>query len=223
MIATTLAFYLAAQNRDAEELFRKFEKKLDEAKSLALGFRLDPVDKPTMEAEGVPAVEGSIRWKAGDRYVLDLAIREKGPEEKLFAKSDGKLLRVRAGGRTEEAKPVKGMSRFLTAVLARGGASVLRSMEWGAKGAPDPAESLKVSDFAMSEGSMIETKVLSYKLLIGGKTRAKISLWLDAKRLAPIMRKVRIEGEGGKDLPFTEHYGSFSTDEIPDAEFEHGR
>ncbi|GEM_PF-2941507 len=221
MLHLALVLGMAAQENQAEELFKKLEKKFAEAKSVTLGFKLDMVDKRTKEEEKKSAVEGTIRAKSGDRFIMDVTIRDKGEDDKFFARSDGKTLRIRSGDRPEkEEKYPKGMSRFLTGATIRSGVFVLQSM--GREEAPDPAEYLKVSDFSMNEGGRVEVKVVMYTLTVDGK-KASVSLWLDTEKLVPVQRKVRIEGDEGRIMTFEEHYTKVSTDEVPDAEFEHGK
>jgi len=206
---------------DAETVFRKLEKRLEEAKSVSAKFRL------TIEAEaGTVSVQGGIRWKPGDRF--DIRTDAEGSKD---GETRSRTIRLTSDGKTlrsgeEKGRAPKGYGRLLAASMVRSGFFPVASGQlqfFPTKLSDDPTtpdEAIRVGGFAFGASEKVggkECTVLEFDMEIERfvEPAARVRLLLDPKTLLPV--RLSYGSKGSKILVTFEEV---SLDEIPDREFE---
>src|SRR5262249_24941476 len=139
----------AAQDNEAEKLYRQVEKKVAEAKNLRV------VSDVEVGGEGT-RFKGTLTT-AGDKYRLVVAMEKGDQTANMEAISDGKTLKTTdPRGKTEEAAAPKNMGPALCKLVARVGLiGVLRSVRAREGKELNPDELLPASDFKMGEPAKV--------------------------------------------------------------------
>ncbi|MBI2899715.1 MAG: hypothetical protein HYY17_05990 [Planctomycetes bacterium] len=220
MRAAAVVVCLLFRQDTAQDLFKKVEKKLSSAKSLSLKF------KGEMSAEGEKAeISGSLRLKSGDRYVFSLNMVRGDDKRSIEARSDGKTVVSTTDGKTSEEPVKEGVTKFLTAAISRTGFMIaFMTLSPGGKKAPipNPDEALKVSGFEKGASGKIGGKdvfELKFQVALKGMQEIRVALTVEDGTLVPRRIETRLK-QDTTEILMVETYEDFSTDEIPDAEFE---
>jgi hypothetical protein len=215
MLFTLIALAL---QQDAEATFKSFEKKFVEGKSLDVKFKLE-VKEPGKDETG--GIEGRMRTKPGEKFTLDLKILAPNqPARELNAKSDGKRSVSSNDGKADEEETKAGTAKLMSSALTRAGISLMFLLMRGhgkEQAVPTPDDVMRVSNFKLGEDG--KDRLLEYTLTVKELGDLPVKLWL-TEDLVPKKRVVVIS-KNGKESTFTETYEGVSTDEIPDAAFEH--
>ncbi|HVS35983.1 MAG TPA: hypothetical protein VMS17_10425 [Gemmataceae bacterium] len=209
------AWPAAAEQNEAEKLFRGMEEKVRAAKTLQLRFDLSITD--ALGKKG--SVKGALILGDGDKY------RSEG-EGKLFGEavkgvdvSDG-TERKAAGDPPpldNAAASPKGVGAYFRAALPREG-FFLSSLEMERRN-DLPPDRFQLSDFRLADKEKIgerNTQAIQYTMRFkGAGDPLSMKLWLDAESNLPV-KLVVMEGKSDwKDL--TETYSEFAIDAEVDA------
>lgn len=197
---------LLALLQDSGEAAR-FEKLLAEAKGIRVSFRGELRD-----AERTAAWSGSLR-QSGARYVLTIAHNLYGEDRVETLRSDGKRTQLVVRDRVQERKTGDSAPLLHRTALARTGffleSRPLRDALEG-RAITDDVFRLSAPAVARDGDALRIDRELEY-----GSEKWTVSLVVDARTLAPRSR-TGVSGE----TRWQEWYGDFSTDAIPDREFE---
>lgn len=205
---------------EAEQLFRKMEEKLRQAKTVQFQF------KSRIEGETPAGIEGifllSKENKVCWRTVLNL------PEEKgeVLLISNGTRMRYAYSdlGEDPDCATPRNLGAcvvlFLTRVGILAGRNALRLSEEA--DAMEPEDRYPVSAFALgrregAEGRELQEITFTLEMS-GGSGKTSVSLWVDGKTHLPVRRVVRAPAPG---MTFSEEYTDLRLDEkIDDKNFE---
>jgi outer membrane lipoprotein-sorting protein len=198
-----------AQDKKAEDLFRKMEKQIVDAESLRVTFEI------TLSKDGKEAgkFQGALALAKGDKVRVDLKGREVGEKEsELTLVSDGKrMLAIRGVDRKPEENPTADkLGASASALLSKaglgGGLEVVIRQFRGREGMS--LENLKASGFKLGQDGAVGGKpahVVEYQLSHEGKDPASVRVWLDAMTGLPLKREITA-GDGGRMMRFEELY-----------------
>jgi len=117
--AALLSIAGRAQDRTAEETFKKIEDALANAKTFSLKFAVDG-QKGGQKEE----VKGTIQSRDDNRMRIDLKRLSQGREQESSIVSDGKRVRTLGADSTAELETPKDLHRRLAIAFARGGSSM---------------------------------------------------------------------------------------------------
>jgi outer membrane lipoprotein-sorting protein len=193
-----------AEDRDAEQLFRKMEEKLGSAKAMNVTYEFQKGKSPGRMSGTILLAEGNrLRWEE----------RPKGESlaDEIILIADGKSAAL-LGLENELAKPVAVPANFRKVVvqtLARQGVCAFKEVVGVARqgSAPEPG-ALPAGDFALGGKEKIggrEAHVISYRMGIRGVAEWPVRLWLDTQTGLPLKRQT---GDGEEAL--TETYSEFT-------------
>jgi outer membrane lipoprotein-sorting protein len=178
-----VAFLLsaAAQDNEAEKLFRAMEKAIDGAKALRVVFEAT-YDK---QARNALNLKGTMLLVQGNKLRVEATSLQQGKEIKLLMISDGTKLRVEQNGGLREQDTPRNLYRNL--LLAGKRANLLVGLMLGI----EEAEEYHVSDFKLGKKEKVgsfETRVLQYNLAFGSRkdNPVNVTLWLDEKTNLPV-------------------------------------
>ncbi len=217
--AVVLACCLQAQS--AEDLYQRFEKTLEEAKSIRVRIR---TEMTSTDPDKSVAADLSVRCKPGDKYKIAIDPK-RGDVAATTLVADGRQC-WRRKSKTEEWREgpaSKGMSRALIRGFARW--SLLRFLILSHGERAEAADSLDVREFGEVTGGRIgERDVVEFAYTLAvrrkdGDDKYRVRLWLEEGTLLPVRRTLFAANDRGATI-VTEHYDDFSTDEVPDAEFQ---
>jgi len=220
-----VAWSVAAQEPDAEKLFRQTQKKLDAAKTVQVRFdaRITGADAKKWH------LKGSLILGEGDQMRAEAEGMLFGEESKFTLVSDGTNMKsfgyTKASGgpkqdKNETEKPPKGIGPFVREALPRHGVFwCLLNMN---RRSDRPADLFQASAFKLVGQEKIgerSTHVIQYAVKTKGKgndtNKLSIQLWLDAQTELPV--KLAMTGGGSDITDISETYGDFTIDAKVDA------
>lgn len=184
---------LAAQDNEAEKLFRQLEKKLTDAKTYRAVGELD-----------IPKGPGKIKVSltvAGDKFRMDAQGMQDDKAFRVELISDGtkiKTIQMPKPDREEQPAP-KNIGRTVSKLLARVGLAAIQFPTRTQKGEEakeiDADELLRVSDFKMGEPAKVggkDARVITFTVTPRKqeKDAATVTLWIDAKTLLPLRQVI---------------------------------
>jgi outer membrane lipoprotein-sorting protein len=196
----------AAEENQAEKLYRNLEKKLRAAKTLRVRFDLAVTDARGKEW----SLKGSLALGEGDRYRAEARGKLFGEAVEVVEASDGKSVRSVEGkgkARDEEASPRGAGAYFRTALPSRG--FLLAHLDLGRRG---DAKAAAPSGFELAGKDKVgkrEARVVKFRL--GPKDEKDgmtAKLWLDAKTDLPL--KLALAGGKSDVREVTETYTEFA-------------
>lgn len=209
-----LALALCLQDT-AEQTFAKAEKKLGEGKSLSVTFK-GTLKAPDEEGE----FKGKLRLKSGDRFTFTVTMTQKGKDDTIELKSDGKTVMIFTDGEWNEKITRKGTGALLTSAVTRTGFMfffIALSANTGNGPFPEPDVFMKASGFKSASESDAHTLTCGVAVKNMGDLKSELVVAKDT--LLPKKYKGVLSFQG-KDVNITEHYEEVSLDEIADSEFE---
>jgi len=224
MLVFAIAFSsLCQDSTDGAALLERLERALEEAKSVSLQF-----EGTLKDSDKSLPYSGTIRVKGGGKILVAFSFVQGDRKNELRIQSDGSKVVIDHGKesrRTEECP--RDLTRFVLRGIGRMGMfelcySLGRLGEGSKKANQNLAELPLSMDSSVTdgkEGGKILGSVFAYAAARKPHKRGATKLWLDADTLTPLQRS----SEYTKDDPmfvFTETYEGFSTEEIPDSEFE---
>ncbi|MGH3428321.1 MAG: hypothetical protein ACRDQZ_12270 [Mycobacteriales bacterium] len=214
LLAAALVPAVQAQENEAEKLFRETEKKVIGAKAVRV------VSDDKVNARGI-RLKWTLVFAEGNKcrldrqYTADLQGLE-GKAIKVLTISDGtKLLSVEDGApRPKEDVPAD-LTKMLQGSISRCGLSVqwLTGLD-GKKQGFKIDEDFKVTDFVLGDKEKVgehEAQVVRYNLLLRGKAKLSVSVWLDVKTKLPLKRVTTIP-EKGEQITVTETFTQLTLD-----------
>jgi outer membrane lipoprotein-sorting protein len=219
MVVSLFAATAAAQENDAEKLFRAMEKKIRAAKSFQMEFE-GTVDFGMDKG----SIKGKLYFAEKNKFRLEGTMEHDGKKEASLMVADGKSI----VNRSSDAAP--GQTRTLEendqdkwrGYIARSGvvASVLLMAERGPgdaeKGPFDLDKAMGVKDFKLGAKEKVggrEVQVVEYTAQVDKEVKAKVSVWIDTRTNLPLKRVLEAGLEGGKEMArFVETYSNFSVD-----------
>jgi outer membrane lipoprotein-sorting protein len=184
-----------AQQVSAEKLFQQMGKKLQDAKTVQFGFKVN-------------MASGKLVLGEGDKFRLD---------SEGFIGS-GKSTVVGDGTKIFNTDDIGSMnSPKNVGAYFRG--SLVRVGLWGGsielKNAPEPADTFAVSDFklgAKENLNGVETQVIEYKVTLrGDDITFNVKMWVAVKSSLPVKLELRFKAMGGV-LKFSETYTDWVLD-----------
>lgn len=224
---------LAAQDNEAEKLFRQVEKQIAEAKSLKVASEVIVNYNGRMERlgkQGLTLVGNKFRLqmerKGGTTAKGDGTVSEEGMILTEIV-SDGKAVKTTISTRGKPAEtPATPASRNLDQALRKTVARVgfvftimLGRQEGEAlnRFVTSIEERFPVSDFKFGPAEKVggrDTKVITYKFGPKRDESATVTLWVDAKTLVPLKHTVVLPGD---DRHLTATYTTFDLNPKIDA------
>jgi outer membrane lipoprotein-sorting protein len=206
------AWPAAAEENEAEKLYRAAERKVRAARTVQVRFDVNITDALGKKWD----VKGSLVLGEGDKLRTEAQGRLFDAPVKYTVVSDGTSMKfIGATGQARQGegeKPPKGLGAYFREALPRDGFFVTTlNMDRRLGGAPD---AVKVSDFKLVGKERIgerNTHVIQYAVTEkGAKGPLTMKLWLDAETGLP----VKLAMSGGKTdiTDLTETYSEFSID-----------
>ncbi len=202
-----------AQDNEAENLFRDFEKKVKNVKAIRVA-----VDAKSDTTRLRGNFKISLLLAQGNK--LRLLLTETDTEEpdpvRSALTSNGTTLRMSSKGKDEEKATPKGLHTLGSTCASRAGIIffllLVVTQEQGSSGKlPDSEELLRATEFKLAKDEKVggrDAKVVRYKL-----NTAEVTLWLDARTHLPIKRHILFE----KTWVIAETYTEFLLDPKVDA------
>jgi outer membrane lipoprotein-sorting protein len=214
LLVAALVPAVQAQENEAEKLFREMEKKVNSAKAV----RVASDDKA--DARGVH-LKCMLVFAEGNKCRLELEGTADlqgldGKAFKVVTISDGtKLLSVQDGTPRPKEDAPNDLTSMLRGSISRCGMSVqwLTGLD-GKKQGFKIDEDFKVTDFALGDKEKVgahEAQVVRYNLLLRGKVKLSVSVWLDAQTKLPLKRVTTIPDKG-KQITVTEMFTQLTLD-----------
>jgi outer membrane lipoprotein-sorting protein len=216
----------AAQENEAEKLFRAMEKKIRAARSLEIVFEADATD-PT---PGAANFKGQALFGEGNRFRIEVKVSYEGKKTGGMIASDGKTLYQKDDEAPAKTQPAHAEdAERLRAFVGRGGILAgLGSFADLATTEPkkdfDLEKTWALTDFKLGAKDKIgarEAQIVECTLTIVMKGRktdtAKMAVWIDTQTQLPLKR--RLEAKWGKETTTTylETYSTFNPDAKIDA------
>jgi outer membrane lipoprotein-sorting protein len=218
-----MAWPVAAEENEAEKLFRNTEQKLRTAKTLQVHF-----DSTITGADAKRwNVKGTLTLGEGDKFRVEAEGKLFGEESKFTVVSDGTEMKsfgyTQAPGQPKQDKNETEKSPKMIGTYFRESLSgqdvfvTFLNMDSRSKLPPDR---IKMSDFKLGGEEMIgerNTQAIQYTVTAKGKNANVLSMkmWLDAKTKMPVKRTMT---GGGSDISdITETYSEFTVDGNVDA------
>jgi outer membrane lipoprotein-sorting protein len=210
----------AADPNEAEQLFRKMEMKLNNAKSVE-----SQIDVKIEDPKFPVTIEGSLLLGEGNKARLEIAANFGGQKSKSTVISDGAKM-VTIGDKAEK-KPTDTPKQFneaFKAMMTRTGMGVGLFM----LGDPDKQkefkidDEMKVADFKLGKKEKVgdaEAQIIEYSLVAKNymKEPLMVSVWVDTKTNLPLKRVVIMMNEKKEKNTVTETYSKLTVDEKVDA------
>ncbi len=216
LAAFLVAQPVAAQDKDAEALYRDFEKKLTGAKALRAAF--------TIEATGGENVQikGTLSYAAGNKLRLQMEGKDRGKTISGTFVSDGKRLSRRSeyDGKPEtkeEATP-DALSEHLLGFFARGSLflGVEKSMRPMAEFHPSRLKPAMFKSVGKEKLGEREAQVIEFHLTVPGDSFAPVvKMWFDTKTRLPLKAVLELQTGDTVDLRITETYSQWDFDPAP--------
>jgi outer membrane lipoprotein-sorting protein len=214
----------AAQENEAEKLFRAMEKKIAAAKTMAVDFHL----KLEAGAETIDG-RGSVTTASGNKLKLTISIKDATGSMQITMVSDGKKAvtkRVGNGAPELEERPIhENGAKLLASALGRGGLFVAeRAMRRAMVDNPKAdLDRFTVSDFKLGGKEGVNgraAQLIEYTLLADGKERKETcKLWIDVETQVPLKRELTVS-DNDKKLVCTETYYQWQVDpKVDEKEF----
>lgn len=201
------AIALLAQDKTAEETFKKIEEKLLKAKTVRIKV------KTVAHNEGHPDSEGSyeLLLKEGNKVYFARSTNHKD-DENLFFISDGvKIATNCPGWKTADVPANLGSNAAITLMREEFNLNILPQK----KGA-SAKDLCDLSDFKIEEADG-GARILSYKM--SGDPGWKVKLWHDPRTFKFVKRTFSIKGRTSNAI-LSETYEAFELDaDIPDEKF----
>jgi uncharacterized protein (TIGR03067 family) len=213
---------VAQEAKDAEKLFRGFEKKLAAAKAIRISLE--------GTATGIEDVPGVIKYKGtmviadGNKARFEMEVEMGGKKQKSTVVSDGpKMVGDLFEGKGPSRNTPKKFFEETIAFFKHGGPVAGHVFSAEAEGVRSVA-TFKASAFQLGTKETIgkrEVQVIEYKLTLENapKEEAKLSLseklWLDVEIGLPLKRV--FTGKLKKEFTYTENYSEFTLDPKLDA------
>jgi outer membrane lipoprotein-sorting protein len=209
------AWPVAAQDNEAEKLYREMEKKVRAAKTLHVRFDLNITD--ALGKTGT--VKGTLTLGEGDKYRVDLDGKIFGQTVKGTEVSDGTRVKVSGNAKPskDDEKPPAGVGAYYRAALPHEG-FFMSSLNSNRR-ADRPPDAFHPADFKLAGTEKIagrDTQIIQYTVTFkGGKDPLPMKLWLDAKTHLPV--KLAVTGGKSDVTDVTETYREFTVDPKVDA------
>jgi outer membrane lipoprotein-sorting protein len=203
-----IALLALLQQETAEELFKRIEQSLEQAKSVRVIGRLDI-------GQNAPAADTLVLLKDDNKAKVSMTT----PQANAWFVSDGKKITVDDRQAALDGKSwdtPKDLNVRVTAALLRRGVLDLsplaaRIRTYGT----DPKQKIQVSDFKLG-GKDGDLQTLTF-VLQEGNARADVKLWMDPRSLALKKRTLSL---ANSKIVVTETYDEFTLNgDIPDEKF----
>jgi outer membrane lipoprotein-sorting protein len=213
---------LAQEGKEAEKLFRTFEKKLAAAKAVRIALE--------GTAAGIEDVPGVIKYKGtmviadGNKARFEMEVEMEGKKQKSRIFSDGTKM---VGHLFEDNGPPRNTPKKFfeeTIIFFKHGGPVAGHVFSGEGAGVRSVATFKASAFKLGTKEKIgkrEAQVVEYKLTLvnAPKEEAKLSLseklWLDVETSLPLKRV--FTGKLKKEFTYSENYPEFALDPKLDA------
>jgi hypothetical protein len=184
------------------------EKKVTSAKAVRVASD-DKANARGVRLKWVLVFAEGNKCRLDREYTADLQGLE-GKVIKVLTISDGtKLLSVQGTARLKEDAPAD-LTNMLQGSISRCGMSVqwLTGLD-GKKQGFKIDEDFKVTDFVLGDKEKVgeqEAQVVRYNVLLRGKIKLPVSVWLDARTKLPLKRVTTIPDKGEQKLTITETF-----------------
>lgn len=205
----------AQESNEAEKLFRRMEKKLLQAETIALEGQSDyKIER------GVSKMEWSVLLAKGHKFNYSIKSVGEIITPDLEGISDGRDVRVTAGGKIEDRKVHGDLSTNVVGTFARAG--FVATMPVALEGdRPDRSldERYKVSEFELGKKEKVgdkDAQVLRYSATFVDRDKATVELWVDVKDELPVKRVLSYKGKD-ESIVVTETYKKIVVGEKIDA------
>jgi outer membrane lipoprotein-sorting protein len=223
-ILVGIAGPVAADNKQAEKLFRDLENKLRSAKTLRCRYT---ATFPAQNKETELIVKGRLLLGEGDKLRWEMDLKLDGSPVRMMLISDGSRAsqsyapKAKPAKFTPEqaiAKTPKDLGRLIRATLTRRG--LLSFMEHQDRKVVRPTDALSVSDFRLKGKKKIgglDTQVFEYTVKEKDRSKWRVIVWLDMQSHLPARLTVETDGQNRS----TETYSHFTLDnKVEEKEFE---
>jgi len=205
-----VALLLPQEKNEAEELYKKMEAKILEAKTIQVKV------KGSME-DGKIGLAADILLGESNRARLDVEMQIQGSIRTFGSVSDGKSIQVTATDGTRQAAYA---TPETFGVLFRRGIAIVGAMHAssafsGRMATSDPATAYKVSDFVLGPKGKVgetEAQMVQYKVATKYDTNITVMVWIDPKTHLPLKRTVTAAMKSGEET-----YSEVKLDEKIDA------
>jgi len=215
---------LAQEGKQAEKLFRTFEKKLVAAKALRIA--LEGTAAGIEDVPGVLKYKGTMLLAEGNKARFEMEVEMEGKKQKSNLVSDGAKM---IGDDIFEGKspPKDTPKKFFEEMIGffkHGGPVVGHVFSSSSSEGVRSVATFKASAFKLGNKEKIgnrEAQVIEYKLVLedAPKEVAKLSfsekLWLDVETNLPLKRV--FTGKLKKEFTYTESYSEFTLNPKVDA------
>jgi hypothetical protein len=214
LAALLLAGPVQAQDKDAEALYRGFEKKVTEAKAFRLVFTIQATVGENVD------VKGSLSYAAGNKLRLQLNGKERDRTLAVTVVSDGKRL---AGKYVSEGKPETKdeatpdqLGEYLLGYFLRGG--LFLSVEKATRPMPQfhPGK-VKASNFKLLAKEKVgdrPAQVVQFTLEVADEKFAPVcKVWFDEQTRLPLKLVLELFADANKvELRIAETYSQWEFD-----------
>jgi outer membrane lipoprotein-sorting protein len=207
------------QDNDAEELYRKMEKKIRSAKAIHVVFDAE------MTGEGKKGTaNGSLDLAEGNKLRLDASGEFGGNAMKVLAVCDGKVSFLALDGKVQPQShgPEEGDYAKALGMFARAGAMALMHAhhkdKTDKKEAHDLEKMAAIKDFKAAGKEKIgnhETQPVQYHLDFGKEGTAQVKVWIDTTTDLPVKREMTVM-ENGKSFRAVERFTTFEVNPMAD-------
>lgn len=214
-IVLIFAESVAAQDNEAEKLFRGMEKLIRDAKSIKTTFQIEAdLDKNSGK------INGDISVAEGNKARIHAAGNFGGTERVMVIVADGvQQLYGETSTPKAEPRPVSpDLSKALAQIVARGG--VMAAIEFQEdKGPFNLDKLLPVSDFKLGKKEMIglrEAQAVNCTVKPPDGRTIQMTVWLDSKTNLPLKRLLSVNADKGVNR-VTEVYTEITLNPMLDA------
>jgi len=214
LMELVILFALHADDKnEAEQLFRKMEMKVANAKSLEWTFEVKVEDGPATGG----SMKGSLALGQGNKSCLEMSLKKTGSEDKIALICNGEKM-MSPDDKSRKVPAPKWLNDLYRAALVR--SSLPLSHVNGAKEQPEELkvdDVLKVSDFKLGKKEKVgdkEAQVIHYNLSckVEFPEPLAVTAWIDTKTNLPVKRE--LVGKAGEDkITITETYSKITVDE----------
>ena len=192
-----VALLLPQEKNEAEELYKKMEAKILEAKTIQVKV------KGTLD-DGKIEVTADVLAGEANRGRIDVEMKAGGSTRSFGSISDGKSMQTTAaeGMKMAPAETPEKFGVLIRKTLANfGGLTASEAFSPGQAKA-DPATVYKVSDFVLGpKGKVgeIEAQMVQYKVATKYETGITMMVWIDPKTNLPLKRSIVTRTKSGEE------------------------
>jgi len=214
LVAALLAPLAPVQDKDAEDAYREFEKKLTSVKAFRVNIDIQSEEQKVK-------VKGEMTVAPGNKLKIVFSGTQGDMPISASLLSDGKTVAMKFAsgdkGETKSEPTHADMQEFLLGFFAKTG--LLVGMDKGTRPMPEfNPNKLTLTNFKMVGKEKVgdrETRIIQFNITVPNeKDQPTCKLWLDTQSQMPLKRQLEVEVNGKVIFRVTELYSQWVRDPV---------